>query len=105
MYHAKPSVDLGYPTEPHGRIPAFASVEEEAAFRDTHDLADFSGDEIQTVLRPAGGDLAQRLTLRLDRTDRAALTRLAKAQEVGPSTLARMWLKERLRRELDAASG
>ncbi len=53
MGHAKPTVDLGYPTEPHGRIPAFASIEEEAAFWDAHDLADFAGNELQTVLRPA----------------------------------------------------
>ena len=36
-----PSVDLSYPTEAHGRIPAFQNVEEEAAFWDTHDLTDF----------------------------------------------------------------
>ena len=32
MQDQKPIVDLGYPTEAYGRIPAFFSVEEEAAF-------------------------------------------------------------------------
>ena len=105
MNQPRPSVDLGYPTEPHGRIPSFASVEDEAAVWDSHDLADFAGDELQTVLRPVGGDLAERLTLRLDRADRAALDRLAREKGVGPSTLARIWLKERLQREGNAASG
>jgi len=41
MNQVKPTVDLGYPTEAHGRIPAFHSIEEEAAFWDTHDFTDF----------------------------------------------------------------
>lgn len=43
MTEAKPTVDLGYPTEAHGRIPSFADIEEEAAFWDTHDFTDFQG--------------------------------------------------------------
>ena len=46
-----------------------------------------------------GKELAGRLTLRLDRADREALDRRAQAMGVGPSTLARIWLKERLRQE------
>jgi hypothetical protein len=38
----KPTVDLGYPTQPHGRIPTFNSIEEEAESWDTHDFTDFS---------------------------------------------------------------
>lgn len=37
----QPTMDLGYPTDPHGRIPAFNSIEEEAEFWDTHDFTDF----------------------------------------------------------------
>jgi len=33
-----PTVDHGYPTEPHGSIPAFNTIEEEAEFWDTHDV-------------------------------------------------------------------
>ena len=37
----KPLLDLGYPIDARGRIPAFKSVEEEAAFWDTHDVTDY----------------------------------------------------------------
>ncbi len=38
----RPSIDLAYPTEAQGDLPAFQSVEEEAAFWDTHDVTDLS---------------------------------------------------------------
>lgn len=99
-----PTVDLGYPTEAYGRIPAFNDIEEEAAFWDSHDLTDFDGIELQPVEVSVGPGLADRLTLRLDRADREELRRIANAKGVGPSTLARMWIKERLRQEAPAAS-
>ncbi len=83
------------------RIPDFASREEEAAFWDTHDFTDFT-EESTPVQVTIGQELAQRLTLRLDQEDRQALAKRARAKGVGPSTLARMWLKERLRQEADA---
>jgi hypothetical protein len=46
-----------------------------------------------------GQELAERLTLRLDQADRRALAKFARAKGLGPSTLARMWLKERLCQE------
>jgi len=101
MSQLKPTVDLGYPTEAHGRIPAFNSIEEEAAFWDTHDFTDFT-EESTPVQVTIGQELAQRLTLRLDQEDRQALAKRARAKGIGPSTLARMWLKERLRQEADA---
>lgn len=94
-----PTVDLGYPTEAHGRIPAFASIEDEAAFWDSHDVTEFVGAELQPVEVKIGADLADRLTVRLDRADREQLVRQAKVKGLGPSTLARVWLKERLRQE------
>ena len=102
MSKAKPTVDLGYPTEPHGRIPSFANIEEEAAFWDTHDFTDFL-EESTPVHVTVGPELAAKLTLRLDRADRQQLAKVAREKGVGPSTLARMWLKERLR--LEATSG
>ena len=101
MSQPKPTVDLGYPTPARGRIPAFQSVEEEAAFWDTHDITDFT-EESTPVQVIVGQDLAERLTLRLDQADRRELTKRAHAKGVGPSTLARMWLKERLREEAEA---
>lgn len=92
------------------RIPDFGSREEEAEFWDTHDLTDYWDETrpveitISRALRDrvearARKDLADRLTVRLDRADREELTRRADEQGVGPSTLVRMWVKERLRAE------
>ena len=93
----RPTVDLGYPTEAHGRIPAFNSIEEEAAFWDTHDTTEFTDQELRPVKITVGAELAERLILRLDKADRELLAQRAKAMGIGPSTLARIWLKERLR--------
>ncbi len=100
----KPSIDFGYPTEAHGRIPAFHDIEEEAAFWDTHSVTEFVGQELQPVEATVGSELADRLTLRLDHADREALAKRARAMGVGPSTLARIWLKERLRDESAATT-
>ncbi len=91
--------ELGYPTEAHGRIPSFANREEEAEFWDTHDLTEFDGVELHPVEVTIGGELAERLTIRLDGADRAELDRRARVIGVGPSTLVRMWVKERLEQE------
>ena len=104
MSRPKPTVDLGYPTESHGRIPAFANVEEEAAFWDTHDFTDFA-EESTPVQVTVGQELAERLTLRLDRADREKLIKHAREKGIGPTTLARIWLKERLRQEAAAEPG
>lgn len=105
MSKARPTVDLGYPTEARGRIPAFHSVEEEAEFWDTHDTTEFSN-ELRPGELTVGPELAEKLTLRLDRDDREALVRHARHIGIGPSTLARMWIKDRLRHEevVDAPS-
>ena len=101
MKQPKPTVDLGYPTEADGRIPAFDNVEEEAAFWDTHDFTDFVA-ESTPVQITVGQELATRLTVRLDQADRQELIKRARSMGIGPSTLARMWLKERLRQEAQA---
>jgi hypothetical protein len=102
MSKHKPTVDLGYPTEAYGRIPAFNSIEEEAEFWDTHDVTEFVGVELHPVEVEIGPDLIERMTVSLDRRDREELIKQARAKGVGPATLARMWLEERLRKEADA---
>ena len=96
MSQRKPTVDLGYPTEAHGRIPAFHTIEEEAAFWDTHDVTDYL-DEMRPAKVRFAKNLSEGLTVRLDPTDREALGEVAAERGVGPSTLVRMWIKERLR--------
>ncbi len=78
------------------RIPDFASREEEAAFWDTHDFTEFL-DETRPVKLRVGKQLSEGLTVRLDRQDRDELERRAGEQGIGPSTLVRMWIKDRLR--------
>ena len=94
---SQPSVDLDYPTPAHGRIPAFRSVEEESEFWDTHDLTDFL-EESRPVHITVAANLSDELTVQLDQADRRELDRLAKIRGIGPSTLARVWLTERLHR-------
>src|SRR5688572_17207668 len=84
----------GQPTA--SRIPDFASREEEAAYWDTHDFTEFL-DETRPVKLRVGKQLSEGLTVRLDRQDRDELERRASEQGIGPSTLVRMWIKERLR--------
>lgn len=98
MTNRKPSVDLGYPTPARGRIPSFQNIEEEAAFWDTHDTAEFSS-EFTEVDVDVSQNLEEKLTLRLDRADKEALARYARKKGIGPSTLVRMWIREHLERE------
>ena len=77
-------------------IPEFSGREEEAEFWDTHDVTDYL-DELRPVRVRAMPNLARGMTVRLDDADREALGRIAVERGVGPSTLVRMWIKERLR--------
>ncbi len=103
MTHPKPSVDLGYPTRAHGRIPAFQNIEEEAAFWDTHSFTDFD-EELTPVEVRISKNLSAPLSVRLDPRDRAEIVRQAQAKGVGPSTLIRMWVKEHLEQEAKSPS-
>ena len=78
------------------RIPDFQSREEEAAFWDTHDFTEFLEETRPVKLRVAK-NLSEGLTVRLDRQDREELERRAAEQGIGPSTMVRMWIKDRLR--------
>ena len=82
------------------RIPDFQSREEEAAFWDTHDFTEFL-DETRPVKLRVAKNLSEGLTVRLDRRDREELERRATEQGIGPSTLVRMWIKDRLRQVAD----
>ena len=64
MTKLKPTVDLGYPTGVYGRIPSFNTIEEEADFWDTHDVAEFYGVEMQPVEMTIGPELKKRVAER-----------------------------------------
>ena len=77
------------------RIPAFSSIEEEAAFWDTHDTTDYE-DEFKPVKVRFARNLSQVLALRLEPQTLEELRELARKKGIGPTTLARMWILERL---------
>ncbi|MEX1021481.1 MAG: CopG family antitoxin [Litorilinea sp.] len=78
-------------------IPEFASREQEAEFWDTHDFGDY-WEETEAVDVKFAKNLTENLTVRLSTSALALLRREANEKGVGPSTLARMWIVEHLRR-------
>jgi predicted HicB family RNase H-like nuclease len=92
---ATTTVDPGYPTEAQGDLPAFHSVDEEAAFWDTHDVTDLS-ELTEMGEQPADSEIAARLVVRLDPADREELNRQAERQGVEPAALVQHWVHERL---------
>jgi hypothetical protein len=78
-----------------GRLPRFKSREEEAKFWDTHSLADFA-DELEPAAVKADRPLGQILGIRLDAETVDRLACIGRAKGIGPSTLARIWIMERL---------
>lgn len=77
------------------RIPEFASVEEEAAFWDTHSTADYEAEFTPVRVRFAKR-LSSGVTIRLDPDTLEQLRSLAQEKGIGPTTLIRMWVLERL---------
>ncbi len=84
-------------TRAPSRIPDFASREDEAAWFETHDLADYQ-DQFRTVEARFAKHLSAGLNIRLDPETLAELRREAQQKGIGPTTLARMWILEHLQR-------
>ena len=78
------------------RIPKFANREEEAAFWDNHDISDY-WDELKPVKLKVAKNLSKGITIRFDEETLGELRRQAHRRGIGPTTLARMWILERLR--------
>ena len=93
--------------EPHMKpkepIPEFKSRQEEAEFWDTHDLADY-WDEWQHINVRFAKRLSQGITVRLDPETMGELRSRAHRMGIGPTTLIRMWVLERLGQEKAATS-
>lgn len=81
------------------KIPKFKTYEEEARFWDTHSIADFAK-ELKQVEVKVTKPVKLTFTVRLDRDTIERLDRVAKDKGVGPRTLARMWLLEKLKDEV-----
>jgi predicted DNA binding CopG/RHH family protein len=80
------------------RIPQFSSREEEAAWWDSHDITDYLA-ELKPIRVRFAKNLSEGLTVRLDPQTMHELRERAKRQGIGPTTLIRMWVMERLRAE------
>lgn len=78
------------------RIPEFTSREEEAEFWDTHDTTDFE-DEFKPVQVRVAKNLSKGITIRLDPETLSKIRGLAHEKGIGPTTLIRMWILERLK--------
>jgi hypothetical protein len=78
------------------RIPEFASIEEEAAFWDTHSTTDYEA-ECTPVRVRFGKHLSSGVTICLDPDTLKQLRTMAQEKGIGPTTLMRMWVLERLR--------
>jgi predicted DNA binding CopG/RHH family protein len=83
------------------RIPEFATTEEEAAFWDTHSTADYEA-EFKPVRVRFAKRLSTGVTIRLDPDTLTQLRTMAHERGIGPTTLIRMWVLERLKEKQPA---
>ena len=80
------------------RIPTFKTIEEEAAFWDTHSSEEFADELIQVDnVKFVKASSKKALTVRFDEDTFEELTKEANEKGIGPSTLARMLILEHLR--------
>lgn len=79
------------------KIPHFKSYQEEAAFWDTHSFADYWDEwrDIDIVFE-LDKPRDETLVLRLQKKVKEQLERIARSKGLNISTLARMWLMEKL---------
>ena len=85
------------------RIPKFKSIEEEAEFWDTHSITDFPLDTKRVkVIFNLKEKKDSLLTIRLQPDIKVSLDKMAEEFGVNSSTLARMWLIEKLREIMGA---
>jgi hypothetical protein len=89
---------MGIGRKTKSKIPRFKSLEEEAEFWETHSTTEFE-DEFKEVRVRVARPLSHILAVRLDARTIDRLAEVGRAKGLGPSTLARMWLLERLERE------
>jgi len=76
-------------------LPPFKTLDEEADFWDTHDVSEFG--KVPLMKLPLlETEKEESLTVRLQKSVKTKLTRVARAKGVNVGTLTRMWLIERL---------
>jgi len=80
------------------KIPKFKNRQEEIKFWDTHSIADYTN-ELKRVKVNVAKPLKMTFTVRLDPDTIKQLDKFARGKGLGPRTLARMWLLEKLKDE------
>ena len=84
-----------------GKIPKSKSDQETAQFWDTHSLTDFEDDlellREKVFVKPE----KQVMTIRVDKKLVNAMKAIAREKGINYSTLARMWLIERIKKEME----
>lgn len=80
------------------RIPKFSTKEDEAEFWDTHDTTDFEN-EFRPVDVKVAKSLSKGITIRLDPDTLERVRELASDKGIGPTTLIRMWVIEKIKDE------
>ena len=79
------------------KIPNFKSLKEEAKFWETHSLADYWADfENVKLVVSLEKPKEETLVLRIQRSLKDRLEKLAKTEGISTSSLVRMWLTEKL---------
>lgn len=87
--------------QPANSVPDFENREEMAEWFDAHDVGDYI-DEFEVVDSEdveVADNLSEVVTVRLNQQMLIDLRRQAREKGIGASSLARMWLLERLRKE------
>lgn len=81
------------------RMSKFKSYQQEARFWDSHDLTDYFDRRKKVVLDFSGAKTKKEsvLAVRLQPELKIKLGKVAEEMGIQPSTLARMWLVEKLR--------
>lgn len=76
-------------------IKPFKTLDEEAEFWDTHDVSELGKVPLMDLplLEPEKEEI---LSIRVQRFVKEKLTQIARSRGIGPTTLARMWILERL---------
>ena len=75
-------------------VPDFKSRQEMAEWFDTHDMTDYDFKPIKVRFAK---NLSAGLNIRLDPDSLAQLRTIAHEKGMGPTTLARVWIKEHLK--------
>src|SRR5438128_731099 len=79
------------------KIPKFKNYEEEAKFWDTHDVTDFDDEtENVSILFELAKPRDETLIVRIQKDFKDKLEEVARSKGLNMSTLARMWLIEKL---------